>query len=122
MSYYNSTNTHILATHEAAGGNTRMLLLHINGDGRHEYVIGSYFQQKPYVGTLGYEHTDYSWDWGHYFSDVVSAVAYWNNEVVRQSAYAKFDDSGWGTCPKCGEDVYDTDDYCSHCGTEILKA
>ena len=24
----------------------------------------------------------YSWDWGHYFSDVVSAVRYWEREVL----------------------------------------
>ena len=43
---YNSENTHILATHMAAGNNRRMLLLHICENGRHEYVIGSYFTEK----------------------------------------------------------------------------
>lgn len=43
MSNYDSENTTILATHEQAGGNTRMLLLHKCGSGRLEYVIGSYF-------------------------------------------------------------------------------
>ena len=82
MSKYNSTNTHILATHEAAGGNTRMLLFHICESGRHEYVIGSYFQQHHYDGALGYEHWDYEWNWGHYFSNVVNAVTYWKREVL----------------------------------------
>lgn len=50
MSGYNSTNTYVLATHEQAGGNTRMLLLHICDSGRHEYVIGSYFHvYKEYM-------------------------------------------------------------------------
>ena len=50
MSNYNSTNTHILATHEQAGGNTRMLLLHICDSGRHEYVVGSYFTKyREYI-------------------------------------------------------------------------
>jgi len=40
---YNSENTLILATEMQAGNNRRMLLLHICEDGRHEYVIGSYF-------------------------------------------------------------------------------
>lgn len=46
MSNYNSTNTIVLATYEAGGGNTRMLLLHICENGRHQYVIGSYFTES----------------------------------------------------------------------------
>lgn len=50
MSNYNSENTTILATHEQAGGNTRMLLLHVCENGRHEYVVGSYFTvYKEYI-------------------------------------------------------------------------
>lgn len=90
MSRYNSTNTHVLATHEQKDGNTRMLLFHVCDSGRHEYVIGSYFQQEQHVEELGrtgievvYEGViDYSWDWGHYFSSVVDAVDYWNREVA----------------------------------------
>lgn len=84
MSYYNSTNTHILATHKAAGGNTRMLLMHEceNPNRPYEFVIGSYFRQHYCDGELGCEHWDYEWDWGHYFGDVVNAVNYWNNEVL----------------------------------------
>ena len=122
MSNYNSTNTYVLATHEQAGGNTRMLLLHICENGRHEYVIGSYFQQMWYDGALGYEHLDYSWDWGHYFTSVTSAVAYWNSEVVGEPSIVKFDDHGWGKCSKCESDVYDDDKFCSQCGAEIVKA
>lgn len=92
MSNYNSTNTIVLATHEAGSGNTRMLLLHICENGRHQYVIGSYFQQEtvcePY-GSAAFP-VKYSWDWGHYFEDgysesgsgILNAVDYWNNEVL----------------------------------------
>lgn len=91
MSNYNSTNTHILATHEAAGGNTRMLLFHICDSGRHEYVIGSYFTETiRMIDSEGHTKADYSWDWGHYFSDgyseggsgIVNAVDYWKREVL----------------------------------------
>lgn len=84
MSAYNSENTHILATVEQAGGNKRMLLLHVCGNGRHEYVIGSYFHERRYDGAMGYERWDYEWDWGHYFGDVVSAVDYWKGEVLEE--------------------------------------
>ena len=90
MGNYNSTNTIVLATCEQAGGNVRMLLLHTCESGRHEYVVGSYFQRKP-VGHMGFtechacgnfepvmeNREDYEWDWGHYFADVVSAADYW---------------------------------------------
>ena len=82
MSNYNSENTHVLATCEQAGGNTRMLLFHVCESGRHEYVVGSYFQEHRYDGALGYERYDYEWDWGHYFGDAVSAVGYWLREVL----------------------------------------
>ena len=83
MSNYNSTNTHILATHEAAGGNTRMLLFHVCDSGRHEYVIGSYFTTTiRMIDSEGHTKADYSWDWGHYFSSVVDAVDYWQQEVA----------------------------------------
>ena len=83
---YNSENTHILATHEQAGGNVRMLLMHETQNPRrpHEYVIGSYFHQKRYDGALGYERWDYEWDWGHYFSDIVNAVDYWKEVIAEQ--------------------------------------
>ena len=97
MSYYNSENTHILATHEQTGGNTRMLLLHVCDNGRHEYVVGSYFQQEPSGRRMlfechecgsyerGEELVDYSWDWGHYFGGddgLLNAVDYWKREVL----------------------------------------
>ena len=82
MSNYNSENTTILATHKAAGGNTRMLLLHRCGNGRLEYVIGSYFEQRFYDGFLGYERMDYSWYHGHYFSEPIEAIEYWKEEVL----------------------------------------
>lgn len=84
---YNSKNTTVLATHVAAGNNTRMLLLHKCESGRNEYVIGSYFTVEVVLGDpydkCGPAFVDrYSWDWGHYFSDVVSAVDYWKREVL----------------------------------------
>ena len=89
MSYYTSENTHILATHMQAGNNERMLLFHICENGRHEYVIGSYFHMTPFSRiTFGDVPTstnglyEYEWDWGHYFSDVCSAVDYWRKEVL----------------------------------------
>jgi len=107
MSNYNSRNTKILATHEQAGGNKRMLLLHTCDSGRLEYVIGSYFTvvaklpdgevredgsihgvecafQDEKEFELFWEKAikDYSWDWGHYFGDVVDAVDYWKSEVL----------------------------------------
>lgn len=77
MSGYNNTNTKVLAEHPQ-GRNTRMLLLHTCNDGRLEYVIGSYFTEEWGEGNV----VDYSWDWGHYFGDVVSAVDYWKQEVL----------------------------------------
>ena len=82
MGNYNSENTTILATHEQAGGNKRMLLLHRYESGRIEYVIGSYFHETRYDGSLGYERYDYEWDWGHYFGSIVDAVDYWKREVL----------------------------------------
>ena len=86
MSNYNSKNTKVLATHDD-NGNTRMLLMHEMDCGRREYVIGSYFTVDvelgdPYdrEGPAFVDH--YSWDWGHYFSDVVDAVRYWEREVL----------------------------------------
>jgi len=114
MSNYNSTNTKVLATHED-GGNKRMLLLHEMGNGRIEYVIGSYFTAVASLpngevredGSLYDKETgtaefgfaskdafdafwrsavkDYSWDWGHYFGSVVEAVGYWQEEVLGTS-------------------------------------
>ena len=87
MSYYNSTNTTVMATHETKGDNTRMILLHERGDGSYEYIIGSYFKVEvelgdPYDknGPAFIDH--YSWDWGHYFDDGMDAANYWNNEVL----------------------------------------
>ena len=99
MSDYNSGNTKILATCEKAGGNTRMLLLHEFMDGTLEYIIGSYFLQEP-RGHMSFTEcpscknsipsvenlTDYSWDWGHYFFDVVAAVDYWKEEVLGETS------------------------------------
>lgn len=87
MSNYSSKNTTILATHEQAGGNTRMLLLHKCESGRLEYVIGSYFTVEVNLGDPFDMNgpafvDDYSWDWGHYFGDVVSAVDYWKREIA----------------------------------------
>lgn len=82
MSGYNSENTQVLETVEQAGGNLRMLLRHTHESGRVEYIVGSYFTTSFYDGALGYERADYSWDWGHYFDDVVSAVDYWKAEVL----------------------------------------
>lgn len=81
MGNYNSENTHILATRMEGGDNRRMLLMHICGNGRHEFVVGSYFREKRYSGALGYERWDYEWDWGHYFSDIVDAVEYWKGVI-----------------------------------------
>jgi hypothetical protein len=81
MSIYNSENTKVLATCNQ-DGNMRMLLFHECDSGRHEYVIGSYFHETRYDGSLGYERYDYEWDWGHYFGDVVNAVDYWKREVL----------------------------------------
>lgn len=86
MSGYNSENTKVLETYDD-NGNLRMLLMHEMDCGRREYVIGSYFQQKshwerPLNDCEGGWITEYSWDWGHYFGDVMSAVAYWNDKVI----------------------------------------
>ena len=81
---YNSENTDVLATHDQ-GGNKRMLLCHRCESGRHEFVVGSYFHEKRHDGALGYERWDYEWDWGHYFSDIISAVDYWR-EVLEGTA------------------------------------
>ena len=104
MSNYNSTNTHILATHEQAGGNTRMLLFHVCESGRHEYVVGSYFTVETNVGDPfdmdGPAFIDeYSWDWGHYFNDgygndgsgIVNAVDYWKREVLDAEPFEGFE-------------------------------
>lgn len=49
MSNYTSENTHVLATH-MNGNNERMLLLHVCGDGRLQYIVGSYFKvYKEYM-------------------------------------------------------------------------
>ena len=120
MSDYNSENTVVLSTTQQKDGNTRMLLLYTRPeDGSHEYIIGSYFKQEHYDGTLGYERMDYSWYWGHYFNDLADAFDYWRREVLSEVAtIGRFED-GWATCPICGEDVYDTDLYCAHCGSSI---
>ena len=73
MKVYNSMNTHVLATHEQAGGNLRMLLVHFCEDGRVEYVVGSYFHSTWMECGVA----EYEWDWGHYYFDVVRAVEYW---------------------------------------------
>lgn len=90
MGNYNSKNTTILATHEQAGGNTRMLLLHKCESGRLEYVIGSYFTVECNLGDPFDMNgpafvDDYSWDWGHYFNGddaLVKAARFWEREVL----------------------------------------
>lgn len=81
MSKYNSENTKVLAMHTQTGGNTRMLLYYEHGSCR-EFIIGSYFKAIYYDGALGYERFDYSWDWGHYFSNFEDAARYWLTEVL----------------------------------------
>lgn len=81
MSNYNSENTKVLETYDDHG-NMRMLLFHECESGRREYVIGSYFTETRYDGALGYERWDYSWDWGHYFSNIANAAMYWRREVL----------------------------------------
>ena len=89
MSWYNSENTKVLATHLQEDGNLRMLLLHEMSSGRIEYVIGSYFTETTEISSCQeYERTDYSWDWGHYFSDVVDAVRYWERDVLGEGSAA----------------------------------
>ena len=68
----------------------------------------------------------YSWDWGHYFSDIVHAVDYWKREVLCVEDTDRFmcpdcsgiyqehpvelvHDGGSWTCPECG---------CSTCAPE----
>jgi len=87
MSNYNSRNTKILATHEQAGGNTRMLLLHTCDGGRFEYVIGSYFTVECNLGDTFDMNgpafvDDYSWDWGHYFGEFIDAARYWEQVLA----------------------------------------
>ena len=89
MSNYTSKNTTILATH-MQGNNKRMLLLHKCDNGRHEYVIGSYFTVETNLGDPydinGPAFIDsYSWDWGHYFSDVVAATEYWKMDIGEEN-------------------------------------
>lgn len=82
MGNYNSENTIVLDTYEQ-DGSERMLLLHmIDGGRRLEYVIGRNFTESRYDGALGYERYDYSWDYGHYFFDIVRAIDYWKREVL----------------------------------------
>jgi len=91
---YNSENTDILATFTQDDENKRMLLGHRTDSGRVEYVIGSYFTINP-VGEMYYDEqnekwqsdvvNDYSWDWGHYFSDFNDAVDYWSEVVIEGS-------------------------------------
>ena len=60
----------------------------------------------------------YSWDWGHYFNDVVHAVDYWKREVIgedtdrfmcpdcsgvyQEHPVELVHENGWWTCPMCG--------------------
>lgn len=81
MSNYTSWNTTVLATHMAAGNNEKMLLLYRRYDGSLEYIVGSYFTTSLNPDSDGGEYA-YSWYWGHYFDDVVSAVDYWKNDVL----------------------------------------
>ena len=81
MGRYNSDNTHVLATKMQAGDNRRMLLLHICESGRHEFVIGSYFNE---VRDPFNERWDYSWYWGHYFPEVMPAIEYWQQVLKNE--------------------------------------
>ena len=126
MSNYNSKNTKVLATYKQTAENTRMLLLHTFSDGRLEYIIGSYFEVETNLGDPYDKDSpafvdNYSWDWGHYFNDIVDAVDYWKREVL-----PNYDEN---TCPHCGcegelqlesTDDYDTDKSywyrCDSCG------
>lgn len=84
-SYYNSANSHVLATREDSGGNVRMLLYKphppIEGGepARREFVVGSYFHADEFPDGV----TDYAWTWGNYFADVSDAVAFWNESAPR---------------------------------------
>lgn len=82
MGKYNNRNCYVLATEEQKFCNTRMLLFHICENGRHEYIVGSYFKRTLVDGSGEHETIEYSWDWGHYFADVVRAVEFWKNEVI----------------------------------------
>lgn len=113
MGNYNSTDSHIPATH-MHGDSRRMLLLHITPEGRHEYIIGSYFKETRYDGDLGYGHWDYSWDWGHYFQDFAKAVDYWQREVVAEGIGHM---EGLRT-KQCGFEDYMTQDKWDACCAE----
>lgn len=134
---FNSDNSKILATYDEVRidgiTNTHMLLMREYESGRIEFVIGSYFTKKPHMKELGdtgievvtEDLMDYEWDWGHYFSNVFSAVDYWYQKVLRLKPADGIDvefpknNNGWATCPRCNEDIYDTDRFCSHCGVKI---
>lgn len=107
MGHYNSTNTEVLDTCKQEDGNLRMLLYHHCADGVGEFIIGSYFKKEttltcPHCGNAltperkieeypfqcdrcdenfykfeANEFMVYSWDWGHYFLDVLNAAEYW---------------------------------------------
>ena len=117
MSYYNSDNTTILATHVIENReypehpNTRMLLLHECKNGRREFVIGSYFTIRtelgdPYDKDSPATIDHYSWDWGHYFTKFESAASYWFEEVLGEhtGTGARIDYEPYGPCPKCGNE------------------
>lgn len=43
------------------------------------------------------------------------------NPVERdREVRARFNEDGWGVCPKCGGDIYDTDKYCCTCGSKLV--
>lgn len=77
MSRYNSENSKVLENR-----NGKMLLLHEFEDGRHEYIVGSNFTVTWYDGACGYMRQDYSWDWGHYFNNIVSAAMFWKEVAI----------------------------------------
>lgn len=73
MGHYDSTNTEVLDTYRQEDGNLRMLLYHHCADSFGEFIIGSYFCEDVTSDGVSF----YSWDWGHYFQDIVTAVDYW---------------------------------------------
>lgn len=41
------------------------------------------------------------------------------NQVTNEPEYDNFPET-YGKCPRCGEDVYDSQKYCDHCGQKLI--